>query len=695
MALAPENETRLITEPTGDDSPENSEFQNALDQLNTTFQPIKITWAYRVWMLAVAAVMVLLPVVYVALIGLILYGILVHISLSPEYMASLFSIRVRAIAYITPVVVGMILILFMIKPLFSKQSQKYQPVAIDPEKENRFFTFVKQLCVLLHAPIPSRIDLNQDINASAGFRGGMWNGLVRQDLVLTVGLPLMDGLSLEQFTGVIAHELGHFTQGFGMKLSYLIRNINQWFAQAVYEEDEWDEKLIQWSDSWDYRLQFILSIARFFVFVTRRILWVLMMIGQAVSCSLLRQMECNADRYQAWLVGAETFRNTSQRLEVLEIAHEQAMNDLYAAWDDRDLVDNFPALITDIADSFSSDLMAQIENVHSQEKTRVFSTHPCTRDRIAHVDANQTPGVFHSSLPASILLHHFKDLSRRISLAFYHYQLGSHVRLSQLIPVEVVKNNRIETRTIISAIDRYLSRDLMNQGPFAIPADMFSEPVHSFDSQLMKIRQAKQNVIRIRTEMDSRKSAVPDSKNDKSAGRTEPSLITRLKEAVIQRLMGTIVFLDNTELQTKVANCKSLRTQRDRFLPVLATLNAVMDRSIALNENGRRVGHTVERLHENMQDYTLKAELTRRQEKLYLNLKEIRDTLPEMLYPFDHKKINITVSEYLLDEVPPKDDLLSLMRGTQDFLGRFYNLYFRLMGHLILIAESVESQLEV
>lgn len=46
-------------------------------------------------------------------------------------------------------------------------------------------------------------------------------------------------LDLQQFAGVLAHEFGHFAQSSGMRLSYLIRSINHWFARVVFEEDQW------------------------------------------------------------------------------------------------------------------------------------------------------------------------------------------------------------------------------------------------------------------------------------------------------------------------------------------------------------------------------------------------------------------------------------------------------------------------
>ena len=95
------------------------------------------------------------------------------------------------------------------------------------------------VCSSVGAPTPSRIEVDCEVNASARLASGPLTP--SRDLVLTIGLPLVTGLDLKQFAGVLAHEFGHFSQGAGMRLSYLIRSINMWFARVVYERDEWDE----------------------------------------------------------------------------------------------------------------------------------------------------------------------------------------------------------------------------------------------------------------------------------------------------------------------------------------------------------------------------------------------------------------------------------------------------------------------
>src|SRR6185436_11492365 len=105
---------------------------------------------------------------------------------------------------------------------------------------------ISKICDTIGAPAPKRIDLDCQLNAAAGFRRGFWS-MLSNDLVLVIGLPLAGTLSTREFAGVIAHEFGHFTQGAGLRLSYLIRSVNGWFARVAYERDAWDVALEEWA----------------------------------------------------------------------------------------------------------------------------------------------------------------------------------------------------------------------------------------------------------------------------------------------------------------------------------------------------------------------------------------------------------------------------------------------------------------
>ena len=266
-----------------------------LDAFSGAVEPTKTGLLYRAGLAIVAFAMVLLPLIYLALIALTAWAVLLHL----KYDTWIFEGGSgrggfgRLIFYLGPAVAGGILVLFMVKPFFAAKAKAPQPVTLDPAKESLLFAFVQKVCGLVGAAAPCRIDVDCQANASASLRRGLWS----KDLVLTIGLPLVSGLELRQFAGVLAHEFGHFAQGAGMRLSYVIRKINFWFARVVYQRDEWDLNLERAARGIDWRVGLVLHGARGCVWLTRRILWGLMQAGHAISCFMLRQMEYDADTY--------------------------------------------------------------------------------------------------------------------------------------------------------------------------------------------------------------------------------------------------------------------------------------------------------------------------------------------------------------------------------------------------------------
>ncbi len=112
----------------------------------------------------------------------------------------------------TPLLVGGTIALFLIKPLFAPRARRMQPIAIPPDLEPRIHQLSQEICRLLGAPAPVRIEANCAVNASAGFDRGL-GGFFGNRLVLTLGMPLVAGLTQRELAGVIAHEFGHFRQG--------------------------------------------------------------------------------------------------------------------------------------------------------------------------------------------------------------------------------------------------------------------------------------------------------------------------------------------------------------------------------------------------------------------------------------------------------------------------------------------------
>jgi Zn-dependent protease with chaperone function len=285
--------------------------------------------------------------------------------------------------------------------------------------------------------MPRRIDLDCQINAAAGFRRGAAS-LFTNDLVLTIGVPLVAGLTVREFAGVIAHEFGHFTQGFGMRLSYIVRRINGWFVRVVYGRDAWDAMLEEWGvEAEDVRIMLVVNCARMAVGFSRLLLKLLMFLGHGVCCFLLREMEYDADRYEMKIAGSEAFESTVRRLAVLNLASEKAYKEMRSTWTTaRRLPDNFPAYLTRCESQLPGAVRERALDTLGLKTTGLFHTHPSDGDRIRRARRAAEPGVFHLDLPATVLFSNFEVVSKQITQLHYTEELGLDVDPATLRQVE-------------------------------------------------------------------------------------------------------------------------------------------------------------------------------------------------------------------------------------------------------------------
>ncbi|MGV3660225.1 MAG: M48 family metalloprotease [Prosthecobacter sp.] len=395
-----------------------------LEAFSGRVEPTRVPLYYQFGLGFVALAMVLLPVIYFALIVAVGWVVWWHLQ---NDIAIFDHVRGRAtllalVAYIAPAVAGGIFILFLIKPLFSR-SQKRPPVfKLKKEDEPLLFEFVGRICQLVGAPRPREIRLDTQVNASAGFRRG-WLSFFGSDLVLVIGLPLAAGMTMRQLGGVLAHEFGHFAQGAGMRLSYIIRSVNAWFARVVYERDHWDEKLEAWSQSEEWWVKLIFMLAKGGVWVGRKVLWCLMHVGHAISCFMSRQMEFDADSYEAKLAGSEEFARTAERLRLLSVGHAMAMNDAYQTYQSKELPDDLATLVVWREKNLPDKTREEIQKEAATAKTGWSDTHPADPDRVKAALAWRAPGVFQHDAPATELFSNFSATSQEVTRHYFEHIL--------------------------------------------------------------------------------------------------------------------------------------------------------------------------------------------------------------------------------------------------------------------------------
>ena len=711
---------------------------------------VPVSPLYNLGLTLVAFAMLLLPLIYLGLITGVVYLLYYHATESIEFLPRLTSGRVALFAYLAPMAVGSLLVLFMIKPLFVRRAWYIRPSKIERQDEPLLFAFVEKLCSRVGAAMPNEIHLDINVNASASFRRGLLS-IFANDLVLTIGLPLAAGLNLHQFAGILAHEFGHFAQATGMRVTYIIRSINLWFERVVYEEDEWDERIRRWSRNWDFRIGIILVIARFFIWITRKILWVLMLFGHAISSFMLREMEYDADRYETHLVGPEVFESTTQRMVELSLAHEWAFQDLGNAWEEGRLVDDLPALILANEGQIPEDVRRKVLKAHLKDaRTGLFHTHPCDLDRITsarklkaqplfkldlshakiqnHIEqarTRDTAKIFTSSPPASILFKDFSARAHRVSLDYYRGIFGKEVMPKNLVSVEAMVKSHDEEWEYARALNRFFQGQFTVLRPIGLPqnciraavdyskipsmlksarelimtsAGEYDQRLKRFNSLEIRIMEAFQN----RALLDGglhlsapEVKAMEEVFQEVEQGQRLAVIdeLNSFEKLLRDRMAGALQLLNVQSVVAKIDNGEDPKQTAERFIKtahaVENQLTAVRDLQIAYQQLAVLVNH----LEGKDDDEKLLRQVRLKMEDLRQILARLRRLLMDITYPFEHTQAQMTLGEFAIVNVPGTDELGPLLHGAYEAVDRLFRVYVRLVGRLAHLAELVENGL--
>ena len=701
-----------------------------LEAFHGTIAPSALSWMYRAGLGAVAFAMVLLPAVYIALIVFAGWGMYWHATENIGILrgdggrASLWTF----LAYAAPLVAGIILILFMVKPFFARRDKPPLTLPLDRDAEPVLFQFVDRICTLVGAPAPARIEVNCDVNASASFRKGMAS-FFGNDLVLTIGLPLVAGLNMRQFGGVLAHEFGHFAQGAGMRLTYIIRRVNGWFARVVYERDRWDVWLAQTAKSIDFRIGIILHAARAAMWLTRKILWALMHAGHAISCFMLRQMEFDADSYECKLAGSDTFAETTARIQTLGIASQHAFGDLSESWRSGRLPDNFAAFVQHKAASFPAELRGKIQEEFGKRKTGTFDTHPSDRDRIKAAQALNSAGVFRLEEPAASLFGNFNTLSKGVTREFYEKQHELALTDQSLVSTEESVKESLENEMLQKTLERYYCGVNMAVAPLKIGASQHL-PLPDWKASLCELTSMRERADELKeaavaaqgrhAEAEGRwvkhftvcalrqaqfkveakdfevaTTHIPDLESTLDAALTEMRQlelqVQPFSDAVVGRIAAALQLLNHDALSL------ALGPLRAESLGLIAVLNGLGDGLRHLHAIRRRFPAFDMLLQNrgNHQDMakvdTIIAELVK---ALKVDLDAIHARLKDVAYPFPHASGRITVSQYAHGKGNYGHELEEVYTECNAATDRLYALYYKVAGRIASMAELIEERVK-
>jgi Zn-dependent protease with chaperone function len=667
--------------------------------------------------------MILLPLIYVGLIVLVSYGVYLYAINGTAVFGgggrrSSIGGRGALLAYFGPLVIGVVLIVFMIKPLFARKPKSPDVKTLDRAREPLLFQFVDHLCDLVGAPRPRAIKVDCNVNASPGIRGGFFS-LFGRNHVLTIGLPLAAGLNLRQLTGVLAHEFGHFAQGTAMRVSYIVRTINVWFARVVYERDAWDESLENAARETGGGIAIVLWLSKGMVWVTRRVLWVLMCVGHAVSCFMLRQMEFGADRYEARVAGSDVFAQTCRLLPQLSVASNGAFSDLSQAWQERKLCDDLPALVMHNARQMPDEVRQKVEKVVSESKTGWFDTHPADRDRIASAARENCKGVFHSQAPSSVLFADFGRLCREASMALYRQQLGPSVESASVISTEILhqaQTGRVESH---KAMRRMFQGHLSGLRPYFLSVaepeagqteEALAERVIGARSRMAELLPGMADAVQRVKAADERlvKALTGRAESAATGGRPAgygPEIAAAWEErrtaeepfaaleAVASERFGAVLALARVEtFAAQLTDEDAAEVVRaERALNGIAWFAYAYGAVLELRNQYVGFATLLGRLQANAQSEPLVNAIRAASAALAKQLAAVHAAFAEAAYPFEHARSDVRLADFVVEAQPGADDIGAVYGQADGALDRAYGIYFRGLALVAATVERVES----
>jgi len=688
--------------------------------------PVHITAGYRSAVFLVACSLVALVVLYycVVLSAFAAVGWYAITEMSALRSGDLG----QAVIYVATVLLGLVGALLLAKTVAAPSSSSGQEsVVVDPPQEPLLAEFIERVAKEVGARSPTRIRLNCDVYVSAHPPKG-WRAPFGRELEVTLGLPLVEGLTLQEFGGALAHELALFSGASGKRRAYIIRAVSEWFQRIVTERDAWDLALILAARRFGAVGHWLLVPLRAGIWLMRWVGWFFMVVAHALGGYLMREMERTADQYQIRVAGSAAFESLCKRRILLQYALRGTQADLDMFHRAGALPDNLPRFVVATAAQQPAEVRQTMLDLIDRFQTGPLDPRLSDKERIAAARAERSPFVLHSDLPASALFVDFDASARNATQAHYASLFGSGFKKSAILPVEQLIDCRTMQEQAAEARKRFFLGAFGLLRPIRLPSPTLSPPasVQLVQAQLLYQREqmhclaanyaadyalyaetdnqyveASRAVALLKAELAPRPdlfsisfASIHQARDvRKSRSETLASLSSRMESfewAAGQRIHAALTLLQSPEVAAQVSDARLQQSECERLLGVVSLLSGNLEDIYRLRTDHARLTAMVEHARGTSPGPTVMQELQRRTGRVARELQQLHRLLDQLDHPFadEHRS---SVAQALLTSLPPANSLQTVISKTQDFLDNLIALYGRCIDHLCATAEAVEA----
>ncbi len=375
-----------------------------MNQVNIKAPVLSVLWRIVIFM---AYYLLLIVIGLLIIAAVIMFVINYAIPIVSALRGTAFWLAI--IAFVGLCCLAVMFAAFMIKPLFSftESTESDNTVEVEEEDCPELFKVITDIVKQTKTKMPKHVYLSSDVNACVFFDSSIWSIFFPVRKNLKIGLGLLNGMSIDEFKSILAHEFGHFSQK-SMKVGSSVYVVNQILYNMTTERDNWDDLLESWCSP-DSDNVFSNTFA-FFGILTRGLTsWVkkanvlLYAFVQKSYMKLSRQMEYDADNIACACVGKEAFISAMYKTEINARNNNDFIEILKALFEENKTVENvFDAIeITNKAlhhkdPNFIKYDVSLTQPLVVESRIRVNdarSSHPLLSDRIENAKKNESKEI--------------------------------------------------------------------------------------------------------------------------------------------------------------------------------------------------------------------------------------------------------------------------------------------------------------
>lgn len=220
---------------------------------------------------------------------------------------------------------GFIILFFLLKFIFkSHKVDRSHLYEIKAEDEPELFALIHHIVEEVGTNFPKKVYLSSDINAAVFYDSNFWSMFLPIKKNLQIGLGLVNTITKDELTAILAHEFGHFSQR-TMKVGSYVYNVNKVIFNMLYENESYDKVIQNWANASGYFSIFVVLAVK----IIDAIKWVLNKMYNYVNkiyMALSREMEFHADEIAANVTGYEPLKNALLRMNLSEYSFNSVLN---------------------------------------------------------------------------------------------------------------------------------------------------------------------------------------------------------------------------------------------------------------------------------------------------------------------------------------------------------------------------------